>query len=266
MYEGRLYNPTTCSIAYQLNWSLSVFCRSPIPQEKEWLELLCNATEPEGVRILEHRRKRLCVHQFLLSTKPEVSPSQVIRSVKGRLQHLVRAKVPKAFQRNYWMQSVGSAKRDVVEAYVSSQLHHHQASDDRVQESLERFQYMDRLVDLSLPRHSGHGLFIHNLQVVIVNWGRCENTCEEVFTTIRDTAISVSRERGHLLSRIGLFTDHIHLTLGCGVNEAPIDVGVAYLNALAEAQGGSVYQNGFYVGTFGDYDLGAIRTALSRNV
>ena len=34
------------------------------------------------------------------STKPDVSPSEIIRGVKGRLQSLIRSSVPKAFQRN----------------------------------------------------------------------------------------------------------------------------------------------------------------------
>jgi len=42
--------------------------------------------------------------------------------------------------------------------------------------------------------------------------------------------------------------------------ESPLEVAVGYLNNLAYAQGMKrVYQYGFYVGTFGEYDLGAIR-------
>ena len=68
---------------------------------------------------------------------------------------------------------------------------------------------------------------------------------------------------GHLLARAGILSDHVHLALGCGIEESPLQVALGYLNNLAYAQGmTAVYQFGFYVGTFGEYDWGAIRRHL----
>ncbi len=67
-----------------------------------------------------------------MSTKPDVSPEQLVRSVKGRLQHLLRGDVPKALRRNYWLRSVGAATRETVQNYVFAQQDHHQMADPRV--------------------------------------------------------------------------------------------------------------------------------------
>ena len=49
------------------------------------------------------------------------------------------------------------------------------------------------------------------------------------------------------------------MTLGCDITESPADVALGYLNNLAYVQGmKSVYQFGYYVGTFGEYDLGVM--------
>ena len=53
---------------------------------------------------------------------------------------------------------------------------------------------------------------------------------------------------------------HVHVLLGCNLAESPQEVALGYLNNLAYAQEmRRVYQYGFYVGTVGEYDLGAVR-------
>jgi len=64
-----LYTATNCHGAYQLNWTLSVFWREPIASAP-WLDPLKQATEPEGVRILEHRLSDPSVSQFFLASVP----------------------------------------------------------------------------------------------------------------------------------------------------------------------------------------------------
>ncbi len=79
-----IYTGDNCHPAYQLNWSLSVFWHQP-PSAAQWLEALQAATEPDGARVLEHRFVEDRMSQFLVSTKPAVSPHALVRSVKGRL-------------------------------------------------------------------------------------------------------------------------------------------------------------------------------------
>src|SRR5205807_3695960 len=121
-------------------WSLAVFWHAPAPESAGWLKALKEAVEPDGVRVLEHHQRNPKVSQFLLSSNCATTPAQMIRSVKGRLQYLVRREQPKAFQRNYSIKSVGEVRRHVVEKHVRSQLNHHGMADEKVQQALATFQ------------------------------------------------------------------------------------------------------------------------------
>ncbi len=256
-----IYTADNVSLAYELRWSVAVFWTQAAPAPTDWLTSLQEVTEPDGVRILEHRFTKDNVSQFLISTKPPVAPAQILRSVKGRLQHLVRAALPKAFRRNYSIRSVGAANQQAVEAYVATQLQHHPMADPRIEAMLAPYQFADDRLDLGRPRRSSHGEFIYNLHLVAVHQQRfaevdgCRRTTEMLH--------GAARKRNHLLSRVGLLVDHLHWTVGCGIEESPLEVGLSYLNNLAYAHGmRALYQFGFYVGTFGPYDMNAVRRKL----
>ncbi len=102
-----IYTADNVKIAYQLNWSLTVFWHDA-PFSDDWLPALRQVTEADGVRILEHRFVTPTCSLFLISTRPELLAREIPRSVKGRLQYLVRDRWPKAFQRNYDLRSIGS--------------------------------------------------------------------------------------------------------------------------------------------------------------
>lgn len=258
-----IYLAKDCKAAYQLNWSLAVFWRGPAIAADRWLDRVQQDTERDGVRILEHRQKSPSVSQFLVSTQPQSSPAEIVRSVKGRLQYVIRTERPQPFQRNYSIASVGSASREVIDEYLRTQTDHHPMADPRTQQLLEKYQIHRPEVDLGKPRRSSHGEFLHNLQVVLVREGRHSEVREEVLLAVQRMVLGASQKKGHLLSRCSLLSDHIHLMLGCGVDESPEQVALGYMNNLAYAQRRSrVYGFGFYVGTVGEYDLGAIRQAL----
>ncbi len=251
-----IYTNGSCRPAYQLNWALSVFHNGAL-DTSPWLNDLKKATEPDGVRILQHRFIKPGVSQFLLSTAPDVAPSQFVRSVKGRLQHLVRDERPKAFRRNYGFRSVGSVGRDAIEDYVRSQVKHHPMADPDVQQRLERFQIRCRDVDLSQPQSSGHAVYSYNLHVVFVHDSRYMQIREGPLQTVHEMILNVSASRGYRLSSAGVVPDHIHLAVGCNARQAPADVVLCYMNNLAFACGMKpIFEFGFYVGTFGEYDLG----------
>ena len=216
-----LYTPQNTEPAYQLNWGLTLFWRHfPIPEEG-WLARLQEATEPDGVRVIKHRVTTGEASQFFVSTKPHVSLSELIRSVKGRLQHLIRDETPKAFQRNYCVRSIGAAKRSVVEDYVASQLKHHRMADRRVQQRLARFQRGYPGVDLSKSWFSSHGEYWYNLHVVIVNEERWIETWDQVLSELSRMIDRVASKHGDRLSRVGMFADHIHMTMGCSIDRSP---------------------------------------------
>jgi REP element-mobilizing transposase RayT len=254
-----IYTPDNTKPAYQLNWGLTVFWRqTPIPAD-HWLAALQQSTESDGVRVLKHRVTGNDASQFFVSTQPHVAPSALIRSVKGRLQHLNRRRAPKALQRNYCLRSIGSAKREEVEAYVAGQLGHHRMADPRVEARLARFQKCFPQIDLASPLFSSHGEYWYNLHLVILNEERWMEIRENVLDRLSTTVERAANKHGDRLSRAAIVPDHIHLTMGCPIERSPEDVALGYLNNCAYAWGMSaMFQFGYYVGTFGEYDRGAV--------
>jgi len=259
-----IYTAENCHFAYQLNWSVALFWNSKAIDPKEWSDQLQSVTRPDGVRILECHNKDEATSLFLVSTLPQVAPPQIIRSVKGRLQHLVRSQRPKAFKRNYSIRSVGSANQQVLEDYISRQVQKHPMADARVQARLARYQ-VDKAVDLNAPRRGSHGQYIYNLHIVLVRSERHRIVDEGSLARVREVILRASDKKGHLLRKAGILADHIHLALGADLNESPREIALGYLNNLAYFEGQRpVFQFGAYLGTFGEYDRGAIQTILKR--
>jgi len=254
-----IYTPANCAAAYQLIWGLSVFWRRP-PGTDAWLAPLQAELEHDHIRILRHETREPDASHFLVSTQPHVAPAQIPRLLKGRLQHLVSDRLPKAFQRNYSLRSIGSTRREKLESYLQSQTAHHPMAEPRVQRRLRQRQINEPGIDLSAPRQTAHATYWYNLHIVMATEGRWMEIRDEVLTSMRDMLLKASRSKGHLLSRAGILPDHVHLTVGCSLGESPLEVALSYMNNLAFACGRRpVFRSSCYVATFGEYDLGAIR-------
>lgn len=253
-----LYTAKNTRVAYQLNWSYALFWREP-PQSLDWYPELQAVTEPDHIRLLNHAFCEPNVSKFLVSTTPEVVPELIPQRVKGRLQHLLQRTMPRAFQRNYSLRSIGSTKRDKVEAYVASQLGHHSMADARVQARLEEYQVHDETVDLSRQRQTSHAIYWYSLHLVFVMRDRDMHLQDETLTAIRNMICAAAKKKKHSLSRAAVLPDHIHLTIGCDLAESPEQVALSYLNNLAFAVGmKTIFEYGYWVGTFGEYDLGVV--------
>jgi REP element-mobilizing transposase RayT len=222
------------------------------------LNSLGEAVERDGVRILEYSQESR-VLLFMLSTQPSVTPPEIVKSVKGRLQHLLRPSVPNAFRRNFSLTSVGEARRDVVESYVASQLGHHSIADQRVAARFKDFQFVFPDVNPAADQFSSHGRYVYGLHLVLVHESRWREIRNEQLTVTCDMFFSAARQKRHRLSRLALLPDHLHATLGCGYEESPEEVALGYMNNVAYAHGMKpVFCASYYVGTFGEYDLGAV--------
>jgi REP element-mobilizing transposase RayT len=260
-----LYTVANCRIAYQLHWSLTVFATQSWPQLDSWWRPLQQAVEPDGVRLLEFQASGTAAGQFFVSSKPETSPAQIVRSVKGRLQYIVRGAIPQFWRRHYSITSVGDAKNDVLQGYIGRQVEHHPMADPRVVDLLSQTQFHDPSVDLAGLRASAHGRFTHSLHVVIENTEHLCDTRPMWLSRSRSMLIAACRKKGWLLSRLGLVSNHLHVLLGCDVADAPRDIALSLMNNLAYAHDMKpVYEFSFYVGTFGTYDHDAIRRRLNQ--
>jgi len=254
-----LYTAENIKVAYQLNWSLSVFWRQP-PCTSDWLEPLGRVAEADGVRILEHRFATPTCSLFLVSTRPELVPQQIPRVIKGRLQYLVRDRWPKAFQRNYDLRSLGSTQRDKIEAYVASQLEHHHADERVLHERFADLQFSDPEVDLGQPRFAEHARYWCNLHLVLVHDWRRSDSRPETWLRVRHILRTSATSKGWLLSRLGIVPDHLHVTLGFPPATAPLDVALSCMNNVAYVHAMQpVLMASCFMATFGEYDLGAIK-------
>jgi REP element-mobilizing transposase RayT len=255
-----LYTPDNCRPAYQLRWSLALFVTSPLPASEDWIVPLKQSVESDNVRILDVKQTSIRTWHFLLSTTPTIAPPTIVKSVKGRLQHLLQKTHPKVFQRNFSLISIGDASRTAVENYVSEQLEHHPAADRRMQEMLSQYQLSFPSVDLSKPRYSSHGQYLYNLHLVFVHESRMRESREAELRTTREMIVKTASKKEHVLSNVAILSDHVHLTVGCPVDHSPQIVALGYLNNLAYAHGMQRrYKFGYYAGTFGEYDMNAIR-------
>jgi len=257
-----LYTPENCpDHAYQLDWSYSVFWHAR-PPDFSWLDELKRLNEPDHIRILQHEFLEPNVSQFLISTRPSVPPLMLVQRVKGRLQHLLHGTMSKPFRRNYSLRSIGSTRREKLEQYLATQLSHHPMADPRVQQRLEKYQIFRPEFDLSQPRRPSHAEYWYNLHIVMVNDERYMEIRDEVLAGLRDMILRAADTKEHWLSRAALVPDHIHLMLGCKLEESPEQVVLGYMNNLAYACGMKpVFRFSYYVGTFSEYDLGVIPRA-----
>ena len=255
-----IYTRENSAFSCPLQWGLTVFWRCH-PGCDDWFGGLATALEPDGIRVLGHRFESPAVSQFAISTQPHVTPSLIVQRVKGRLQYAVRDRWPKPLRGNYALRSFGKVTREIVERYVAGQVDHHPMADPRVDELLRKVQVMNEDVDLSQPQRTSQGLFWYNLHLVLVHRERWMEIREEMLCGLRDMIVKASRAKGYLLSRAGILPDHVHLTLGCPIDVAPVDVSLGFLNNLAHVQGmRPVYQYGGFVGTFGEYDNRAVQS------
>ena len=131
--------------------------------------------------------------------------------------------------------------------------------------SFTTFTVVNESVDLSQPTESARGRYWHNLHLVLVVDGRRRLDDLNAFRTIRDGCFKIAAKKGHVLSRVSVMPDHLHLALRAKPDESPNDVAFAYQNNLAYmANLGRLWQDSFYVGTFSEYTTQAIRSAARK--
>ncbi|MEZ6095859.1 MAG: transposase [Pirellulaceae bacterium] len=254
-----IYLPTNVKPAYQLNWGLTLFPRSHTLSFD--LPDLAEATEQDGVRILKSTTTNSSNLQFLVSTRPNVCGSSIVRSVKGRLQYLVRNSHPKAFQRNYCLRSIGSATRETVERYVDDQLGHHAMADPMVQTRLNKYQRRFP-VDLSRVCSSAHGRYWYNLHLVLVNQERRNEVRADKFSSLLTMIERCARKYEHRISHVAVLCDHIHLVFGANITESPEGIALKYLtNCEVVCEMRPIFKFSYYVErsasmTLGGFDVG----------
>ncbi|MEZ6089568.1 MAG: transposase [Pirellulaceae bacterium] len=240
-------------------WPHSGEAFPPKPDEGFFSEL-AERYEVDGIRLLESnwRTDRI---QFTCSVKPQVTPILFTSRLKGRLQHALRASgLNTRFSRKVAFRTIGDNTRTAVERYVANQVAKERFIDDRFSSMLVEFSVQDPHVDLRVPQSTLSGRYWYNLHLVMVTESRLRFTDETSLTKLSRMCVAVAKKKGHRVSARSVMPDHIHLALGGVVEESPEEIALAYMNNTSFAFGqNALWQPTYYVGTFGEYDMGAVR-------
>ncbi len=234
----------------------------PFPKQpsQEFFTKLGPLWETDGIRALEFNWSTDQI-QFTCSVKPMVSPTFFTARTKGRLQHALRAAgTPVAFCRKVAFRSIGENRREQVEAYIGGQVAKEQFVDDRFEEFIKRFTVANADVRLQEPSETERGRYWYNLHVVLVTESRMRFTDETSLRLMAETCDKIAIKKAYGISRRSVMPDHIHLSLRGYVEHSPENVALSFMNNIAFAFGQkAIFRPSYYVGTFGEYDMGAVR-------
>jgi len=191
---------------------------------------------------------------------PQVSPVFLAARAKGRLQHALRlAGLPCDFSRKTAVRSVGNNRIDDVKEYIRGQADKEGCADSGFRAALKRLTVEDPSVDLAAPTESRSGRYWYNLHLVLVVEQRYRIADMGRIEAIRDQALQTAHEQGHAVSVLSLVPDHLHVALRGAIENSPEQVALSFRNDTARAVGAAVWSYGYYTGTFGSYNMDAIR-------
>lgn len=215
--------------------------------------------EQDGLRLLTPHATAEKV-QLLFSVTPPASPVFFCMRVKGRLQHALRkADVPVEFSRKVAFRSLGENTDEVVGHYLRGQVGKEDFADPRFREIMRQFTVVHNDVQLAEPAESNSGRYWYNVHLVLVVADRFRITNPDRLRQLRDTAFEIAAEGGHRIAALSVMPDHVHMALRGDIECSPEKMTLVFQNGLARAAGCRVWQDGYYVGTFSEYDLDVIR-------
>lgn len=260
-----LYTPRTLSEpAYHLRYAWTGWPSEgtqfpDFPPSSLW-ESLTEAWETDGIRYLEsnwapHRIQITC------SVRPTVGPVFFTGRVKGRLQHAMRmAGQPAKFSRKVAFRSLGENNRKTVELYIGNQVANAGFVDPRFAQLLDRFTKINEFVDLRRPASSLSGRYWYNLHLVLVTEERMRFTDEPSLAKLFQLCNRIAEKKGYRVSACSVMPDHVHVALGGDIERSPEEIALSYMNNLAYGFGQRpIWRPSYYVGSFGEYDMGAVR-------
>jgi REP element-mobilizing transposase RayT len=256
-----LYQAHGVSPAYQLRYTWTGWAsRGELPNA-EVLESVRPFWDQDGMRLLEHRWSGGQV-QLAFSARPDVSPVLLAGRAKGRLQYAIRkagSDFP-GFSRIVAVRSVGENCRKEVEEYILGQVAKERFADPRFESLMEEFTVCRPEVDLSQPSESVRGRYWYNLHMVLVAAERYQIADRQRLGAIRDGCFRIARKKGHAISVLSVMPDHLHVALRGDYRQSPQQIALSFQNNLAYLLGQvRIWEEGFYVGTFSEYDMGAVR-------
>jgi REP element-mobilizing transposase RayT len=224
------------------------------------LDTLSEGFGQDGLRLMGHRWTPELI-QLTLSASPTVSPAMLAQRVKGRLDYAIRiAKLTLPFSRKLAVRSLGENRHVDVEKYIREQVSRERFVDTGFEQKLKSYTVVNSNVDLVEPTASARGRYWYNLHLVLVTSDRQRITSVAQLCLLRDTCEGISAKKGHSISTLSLMPDHLHVSLRGNIEHSPVEIARCFQNNLAYAVGNvRLWADGFYVGSFGEYNMDAVR-------
>jgi REP element-mobilizing transposase RayT len=259
-----LYHPTADNGTHRLHYSWTGWPSSPpFPQRPAHL---IDAAKPlwttDGLELIRYRWLPDKV-QLLFDASPDLSPVTIASRAKGRIDHAMRsAGIAIPFSRKVSIRSVGDNSRRDVEGYIERQVPKEQFANPRFAEAIAELTVVNSNVDLSCPLESARGRYWYNLHVVLLVERRHRIASLPTLRAICDGCLRIAQKKRHLVSRLSVKPNHVHLALRSKIEESPQQVVFAYQNNLAFLLGQQlIWDERWYAGTFSEYTLDGIRAA-----
>jgi len=221
--------------------------------------------EADGLRLLESRCGGEKI-QALFSATPHVSPVSLASRVKGRLDHALRRAGPGVrYSRKLAVRTVGNNRTSQVEAYIRRQVSKGEFIDPRFLEEMRTLTVSMEHVYLAAPTETRSGHYWYNLHMVLVCGEHCGIREHDVLTQIREQCFRIAERKGYAIADLSVMPDHLHAALRGNIEHSPEEIVLSFQNNLAYALGQNrVWEDEYYVGTFSEYDMGAIRRAAKE--
>ena len=262
-YVGKDLNPAYCLRYSWTGWpSAPRFENSP---DDAVLESLRDSWEADGMRLLEWKWTEKQI-QLTFSTTPAVSPVFLASRAKGRLQYTLRkASVPERFSRKLSVRSIGDNTTGDVEDYIKKQVRKESFVDAVFAGKMQKLIFVAPEVDLSKPSLSGSGTYWYNLHLVLVVEGRSRIADLNRLSQLREGALRISEKKRYGVSTLSVMPDHLHVALRGDPAQSPLDIALAFQNNLTYMLRQPIWTENFYVGTFSEYSMNAIRRLRATN-
>lgn len=214
----------------------------------------------DGLHLLEHNWTPQCI-SITFSATPEVSPILLAARAKGRLQYALRiVGNPVKFSRKVSVRSIGHNTRETVETYVRTQIDREEFADPLYEAMIKSQVINDPTVDLSQPKQTNSGNYWYNLHLVLVVAERYRMGWGNGAKDLPPVAREIAEENGYEISTLSAMPDHLHIALRGNVEHTPQDIALTFQNILAHELGQCrIWEHNYYVGTFGEYTMRAVR-------
>ncbi len=256
MAPSPLYSISELRPAFHLRYSWCGWLSTRVALSELIWASLDKAWETDGIRRLETAVGGEQI-QLTISALPHVSPVLLAQRVKGRLKHALGSQAK--FSRKLSVRSLGDSRSNLVTEYIAKQVERATFVDARFASELAAFTEA-RDFDLGSPTESRSGRYWYNLHLVLVSDRREPTTDIATLRTVFDGCARIAAKKGYKLAARSVMPDHLHLALRVPPDHSPESVAVSYLNNLAFLLGQRRWwMPSYYVGTFGEYDMHAVR-------